>query len=189
MINKRREGVFMIRPEVEKIYAKVFEHSMEMVKLWINEMVFTWQWWLGVFLTIAPWIFWLKFKKNQSTDRLLLAGFFVISITSWIDYMGILFGLWEYDYQVLPTIISYIPWSVSLYPVAIMFFLQFRPDISPYIKGLVFSLITSFIVEPFFVWTGNYTLIHWEYIYSFLLNIVTYLVAHYISRRNKFQQL
>jgi len=163
--------------------------NVEMIDNWLKYTFLTWQWWLGLSLAIMPWVVWLIFRKKESTDRLLFAGLFVVIISSWFDIVGILFGLWSYHYNVLPFSPSFAPWDFTLLPVAIMFALQIKPKINPFIKGIVFAAFSSFVIEPFFVWIGLYNPKHWEHIYSFPVILIIFLLAHRISKRSKFESI
>ena len=174
---------------LEKAYSLITQANVDMIDNWVKYTFLTWQWWFGLSLAIIPWTTWIIFRKKESTDRLLLAGFLVIIISSWFDLIGILFGLWSYHYNVIPVSPSFAPWDFTLLPVSIMFLLQIKPQINPIIKGIMFAAFSSFIIEPFFVWIGLYNPKHWEHIYSFPVILVIYLVADSISKRSKFERL
>lgn len=157
--------------------------------LWTEHVVFSWRWWLLAILTIAPWIIWWKLRKKESTHRLLLVGFFVMFLSVWMDNLGAKLGWWYYTYEVLPITPAYKPWDISLMPVFIMFFLQYKPYISPLIKAGIYALIVSFGAEPFFMWLGYFKYPNWEYIYSYFIYYAIYLIAHFFSTRDKFAQL
>ena len=40
---------------------------MTLQNLCVEHVLFTWQWWVGVSLTIFPWILWLVFRKRECT--------------------------------------------------------------------------------------------------------------------------
>lgn len=178
-------------------YIKAMEHAHnlisqsnnEMISLWFKYTFLGWRWWFGVALTIIPWILWIIFRKKESTNRLLFIGFFVILISSWLDIMGILFGLWSYYYKVAPFSPAFIPWDFTLLPVGIMFLLQIKPKISPILKAIAFSVLSSFIAEPFFVWIGIYNPKNWKYIYSFPIILAIYLICDWLSKRPHFEKL
>jgi len=174
---------------LEESYNLISKANVEMIDNWLKYTFLTWQWWLGLSLAIMPWVVWLIFRKKESTDRLLFAGLFVVIISSWFDIVGILFGLWSYHYNVLPFSPSFAPWDFTLLPVAIMFALQIKPKINPFIKGIVFAAFSSFVIEPFFVWIGLYNPKHWEHIYSFPVILIIFLLAHRISKRSKFESI
>ncbi|OIJ18748.1 hypothetical protein BKP45_15805 [Anaerobacillus alkalidiazotrophicus] len=178
-----------LQEQVENIYNLVAEANEKMFYVWKENILFTWQWWLSVALTILPWIFWIKFRKKDSTIRLLSAGLFVILISSWLDFFGISLGLWYYIYDVIYIIPNYFPWDFTLLPVTIMFLIQFKPNSNRYIKAIFFSLLASFVAEPFFIWIGMYQPKKWEHIYSFPIYIVIFLIADYISKRSSWEKI
>ncbi|MDR3586272.1 MAG: hypothetical protein P4L59_13270 [Desulfosporosinus sp.] len=173
----------------ENAYSLITQANNDMISLWLTHTFLTWQWWFGVSLTIVPWVLWILFRKNESTNRLLFVGFFVMLISSWLDLMGILFGLWSYYRNVVPFSPAFIPWDFTLLPVTIMFLLQIKPKISPLIKAITFSVFSSFMAEPFFVWIGTYNPKHWRHIYSFPIFIAIYLVSDWISKGVHFEKL
>jgi hypothetical protein len=156
---------------------------------WLQDTLFTWQWWFGVTLTVIPWILWIVVRKKDSTNRLLFIGFFVMLITSYLDLTGVELTLWYYEYKVVPTILAHIPWDFSLFPVSIMLLLQYKPDFNPYIKSLCFGVFCSFICEPIFTKLHFYVPIKWKNIYSFPVYILLYLICHILSRRKHFEPL
>lgn len=174
---------------MEDAYNLISQANNTMINLWLKHTFLSWQWWLGVSLSIIPWIFWIIFRKKESTNRLLLTGFFAILITSWFDVMGILFSLWSYYHNVVPFSPAFVPWDFSLFPVTIMFLLQIKPKVSPIIKAIGFSVYSSFISEPFFTWIEIYNPKHWKYIYSFPIIIAIYLISDWFSRRPHFERI
>ncbi len=175
--------------KVEELYNLIDKANDQLYQLWLSEMVFTWRWWLGVGLTIIPWLLWFKFRKKESSDRLLYVGYFVILISSWLDLIGIILGWWFYKSKVIPVIPAFIPWDITLMPVSVMFLIQYKPNISPYIKGTIFGFTTAFIAEPFFQLIGLYETKQWEFVYSFPIYLLIYLVSNHISKRNSFQKI
>ncbi|WP_077622847.1 CBO0543 family protein [Sediminibacillus massiliensis] len=168
---------------------QVRETSQEMMQFWLDDILWTWQWWLGVILTIVPWIIWGIFRKKQSTYRLLYAMIAVMWVSAWVDFIAVSTGLWMYYYEVLPFIPSFIPWYFTLIPILIATLLQIKPDANPYIKATICSIIGAFLAEPFFEWVGIYKTLNWEHIYSIPLYFIVYLLAHFISRRKTFKEL
>lgn len=156
---------------------------------WMEHTLFTWQWWVGVVLTLLPWILWIAFRKKNSSNRLLFVGIFVMIFTSYLDFLGVEFGLWYYEYKVIPTIPAYMPWDSSLFPVTIMFLLQYKPKLSPIIKAICFSMFSAFIAEPFFAKIELYHPILWKSIYSFPIYLLFYLICHALSKVENFESL
>ena len=103
-----------------------------------------------------------------------------------MDFIGVSLGFWYYTGKIVPSIPSYIPWDFCLFPVSMTFLMQFRPDISPLKKAIIYSGLVSFIGEPLFDLIGFYTMVHWEYLYSFPIYILIYLCADWVSKRKTF---
>jgi hypothetical protein len=154
--------------------------------VWAREILFTWQWWLLLALTVLPWVCWAFYRKKDSTNRLLFAGFFSIIIAKLLDSIGSSFGLWMYTARVVPLTPPFFPWDTTLMPVAVMTFIQFKPKIHPAIKAAVFAAVSAFAVEPLAVWLKLYEPLTWRHIYSLPIYFAIYLAAHWLSKRESF---
>ena len=161
----------------------------QMYQIWLSDILFTWRWWLGTALSIIPWVIWVKYRKKDSTYRLLLAGAFTIIATSLLDFIGSCYKLWYYDSKVLPLIPTYIPWDFTLFPVSVMFILQLKPKVNRFVKALLFSFVNSFVFEKIFAWAGFYFVVKWSSFYSFPIYIIIYLLADFFSRVEGFEKL
>lgn len=167
-------------------YHHAFEHRMS---AWKDEVLFTWQWWFGIILTIMPWIIWYFFRKKESTDRLMHAGIFVSLISLTLDNVGFQFSAWTYFKPVTPVIPAYMPFDFALMPVAVMFLIQYFFKRNPWIVGLIFGIVTAFVGEPFFKWIQVYNPVNWKFGYSIPFYTVIYLLAHKLALRKKFNEL
>jgi hypothetical protein len=159
------------------------------VQIWFDHVLFSDLWWMGVALSVIPWIIWFYFRRRQSTDRLLYVGFYVMTISVVLDLMGDQLGLWHYRYLVVPVLPTYFPWDTTLMPLTVIFLLQIKPNINPWYKATFFALLTSYGAEPLFDWIGVYEPTGWRYSYSIPIQMAIYMSAHYLSRRNKFAEL
>lgn len=83
-------------------------------QLWRTQVVFTWQWWLQLALTIIPVSAWIILRKSDSTGRLLYAAFFVILASSLTDFVGNSFGLWYYALKLAPVFPPFFPWETFI---------------------------------------------------------------------------
>lgn len=175
------------------IYNNYFEKqndlNYEKLHIWLDYTVFSWRWWLGVLIMVCLTVIWLKFRKKESTDRLLYTGLFVAILASFLDMIGVFLGLWEYRYEVFPLTHNYFPWDLFLLPISIMIILQIKPNMNPFIKGIIYAGFSSFIGLPLLTWLDIYKPIKWEYIYSFPILVIIYLAAHYVSLRNQFEKV
>ena len=156
---------------------------------WLNNVFLTWRWWLLVISAIVPWILWVRFRKKDSTFRLLLAGLSVALIATYLDKFGYWLSLWSYPIMPIPIIPAHFPWNLTLAPVSIMATIQFKPNINPYLKSVVYSLFSSFVAQPLAVLLGLYDPKVWRHYYSVPFFIVIYLIAHYLATRQEFSPL
>lgn len=77
---------------------------------------------------------------------------FVFTPSSWLDFLGVQYGKWYYTGKVLPSIPSYVPWDWVILPVLVMTLIQFKPQISPILKVIIYAGVSTFIGEPLFLW-------------------------------------
>ncbi|MDQ6596438.1 hypothetical protein E2K98_28315 [Bacillus salipaludis] len=173
----------------DKFFQRIHQVEVEYVNYWKEHTLWHWEFWVSVALSIIPWLVWIILRKRGSEARLLLAGIFGLSVASWLDFLGLVFGLWHYSGRVLPTIPTFLPWDFTLIPVTLMLWLQFKPALNPFLKAVIYSALTSFIGEPLFEWIGFYTTVKWNVFYSFPIYIIIYLIAYRISKAKSFEPL
>jgi hypothetical protein len=174
--------------QLNNIFEMVTQQNTKMHPIWFKHIFLSWRWWISVSFLIVPWLIWLKIRKKDSTDRLLVAGFVTYLIASVLNSIGLAHGVWVYPVTPLPYLHTYFgPWDITLLPITVMVFLQYKPTISPYIKALLFSFLTAFVGEPFFVYIDLYIPYGWKYSYSLSFFFFIYLIAHWISRRTSTQ--
>ncbi|MGI8384364.1 CBO0543 family protein [Robertmurraya sp. P23] len=155
----------------------------------INAFFFTWQWWVAVLMIIVPWVLWAIFRKRESSARLLFSVFIVMILSTTIDALGVEYGRWAYPVKAIPIpTISY-SFRYSLMPVLILFFLQYRPNVNPFIKAIILAGFSAYIGMPLMAMIDMYKKIDWAYTYSFFIILFLYLVAHWFSRRKSFEPL
>lgn len=174
---------------IGSFYEQVEKANREYQDFWKENTLFHWDFWVSLIFIVVPIIFWIKFRKKESTGRLLLVGLFVIFLTSYMDFIGVQYGLWFYSGKVIPSIPSYIPWDWCIFPVFIMTLIQIKPYISPILKGLFFAVVSAFVGEPLFLWLGFYVMKHWHIYYSFPLYFIIYLLAHKMSTVSSFEPI
>jgi hypothetical protein len=172
---------------LDEVYRLAAQNNLKVYYIWIANIVFTWRWWLAITLSIFPWIFWIKIKSNNNTARLLFVGLVAAITSNVLDSIGASYNLWHYDWKIIPFMPIYFPWDFTLFPVSIMVFLQFKPNINKYIKAIVFSFMCSFVFEPFFSWIDMYHMIHWEFWYSFIIYVPLYLFYDYLYKSKMWQ--
>jgi len=175
--------------EVNEIYDKVSTANQEYFKIWKEDTLFHWDFWVSLLFTLLPIIFWIRFRKKESSNRLLFSGMFVFIISSWLDFLGVQLGKWYYTGKVIPTIPSYVPWDWFILPVFVMTLIQIKPRLSPFLKSLIFAGVNTWIGEPLFLWFGFYVMTDWHIYYSFPIYVIIYLIAHKLSKVTNFEPL
>lgn len=169
--------------EIEKANNEYRNAFYDMARVWWQDVILKWHWWVELGLAVLPWALWFIVHDRKNSRHLLAAGFLTLFISSVLDMTGIYLGLWNYHTMLLPIVPAHIPWDWSVMPVSAMLFYQFKPRINPWIKAAVFSGIGSFIAEPVFEWIGIYHTIAWQYWYSFPIYIAVYMAGWLIFRR------
>ncbi|MCT8136667.1 hypothetical protein H1D32_02220 [Anaerobacillus sp. CMMVII] len=172
----------------EDLYKQVSEITYDKFEVWMDSVVFGWQWWIGVGLSILPWLLWLKYRKKESTLRLLTVGFFVMFLSTFLDSIGAQLGFWYYLHAPLPLIPAFFPWDTTLMPVVIMGLIQFKPHVNSYLKGLIFAGLTTYVGEPFFIWIDLYKPTTWKHIYSLPIYFAIYVIANKIYQGNSYHR-
>jgi hypothetical protein len=172
-----------------EFYDRVVNANKDYFDYWLEETFLHWDFWLSFAFTVIPWIVFVVFRKKESTNRLLYAGLFAMILSFWLDFLGVVFGLWYYAGKVFPTIPSYAPWDFSILPVFIMLLIQYKPKVKAYWKGLIFAGVSAFIGEPFFTWLGFYIAKNWDTLYSFPIYFFIYIACHRLSTVEQFEPI
>ena len=168
--------------EIGHFYKQISKINKEYMDYWIENTLWHWDFWLSLCLTIVPWVIWFLVRKKDSQIRLLLAGLIMLVISSWLDFIGVVLGLWFYTADIVPTIPSYLPWDFTILPVITMLFIQFKPKANPWIKAALFSSFNSFLGEPLMQWLGLYVPLKWSIFYSLPIYILIFLICYRIAQ-------
>jgi hypothetical protein len=173
----------------DKFYEEIHQINIEYYEFWKKNTLWHWEFYLSIILAVIPWVIWFFYRKKGSEGRLLLVGSFVLIITSWLDFLGVTLGIWHYSGKFIPTIPSYLPWDFCLLPVITMLFIQFKPNMQPFLKAIIYGALIAFIGEPLMEWVGLYTSGKWHNYYSFPIYIIIYLISFKISKINTFNNI
>ncbi len=175
--------------KIQDLHNAVTRDYSNIISLWFTDCFLTWQWWLSLALFVIPWVLWIKFRKKESTGRLLFAALIIIVISTHLDTIGVLLGIWSYNIDIILIFPCLVIFDLSLLPVATMFFLQYKPNFNPFIKAVIYSGIASFIFQPLFTWLRFYNPQYWRHYYSFPIFILLYLLAHFSINRGGFNKV
>ncbi|MFD0697593.1 CBO0543 family protein [Paenibacillus sp. GCM10027628] len=174
---------------IEEGIQRVDEASQKMVEAntlindaIMNSFLFTWRWWLGIALFILPWIVWIIYRKRESTARFFLAGLSSIILGILIDKFAIALGIWSYPIKFIPNSgFTLLPFQYSMLPVGVMFALQWKPNMNPFLKGILMGGFSAYIVEPIFTQMRFYNPKNWLYTYDVFIYFTIFMVAYWIS--------
>ncbi len=175
--------------KIQDLHNSVTREYSDIIHLWFTDCFSTWQWWLSLAILVIPWAVWIRFRKKESTCRLLFAGLIIIVISTHLDTIGVLCGIWSYNIDIVMIFPCLVIYDLSLLPVATMFFLQYKPTLNPFIKAVIYSGIASFVFQPIFTWMRFYNPQYWKHYYSFPIFILLYLLAHFCITRKSFKEV
>ncbi len=174
----------------EKAYNQLTEISSLFAKTVTEEFLLTWQWWFGIALFIVPWIVWFRFRKKDSTGRLLLGGIITILLSLTVDLAALSLGLWSYPMIIIPLApFLFLPYHFSLAPVAVMLALQIKPKMNPLLKGILFSAIAAFGGMNFFNAIDFYNPKNWSTLYDFIIFLTFYYAAYSVTKIESYNKL
>ncbi|MUK88648.1 hypothetical protein GMD78_09620 [Ornithinibacillus sp. L9] len=143
----------------------------------------TWQLWAIVLLIIIPLIILFVVIDRR---KILLIGFFGLSYHVWFHYLnatGIRFGLWEYPYQLLPFLPSFVL-DAALIPICYMLVYQWTLNYNKniYLYAGILSAIFAFLMKPILVNLEFFIKVDAiNYFYIFLIYYGIFLVAKGIT--------
>lgn len=142
------------------------------VENWIHHDLFTFQWWLLMVVLIVPWIIWWRYVDKRRLLEISLAGAMVLIICSYLDAVLSEFGLWSYNFEVIPVWPRLISADFAALPVLYMFIYQYFRRWKHFVWVMIIAAaVWSFICEPGLKWLDIYHPYSWKYYYSFPIYI------------------
>ncbi len=155
-------------------------HSMQ-TNIWLHHDLFSPQWW-GIL--ILNFLFLILFVLIIDRDRLLLILFaFMVNFTivGVANEVGSFYHFWSYPHQFLVFTLRFNEVDFAVVHVILSLIYQFFSKWKTYlITAIVSSAILCFIGIPIFVFFGMYKLVNWNYLYSFLVTILMFLMSKII---------
>jgi hypothetical protein len=148
------------------------EHYEDLHNLWLDywtqEVVFTYQWWLMIFLLITPFFVWWRLVDKTRLIEISMVGLVASGSALILDQVGTSLGYWTYPYTITP--LERDLWAVadfSIVPFFYMMIYQRFPKWKTYLfAALIYAVFSAYIAEPIFQWLGIYVMIKWEHSYS-----------------------
>jgi hypothetical protein len=160
------------------------ELNQMMLTEWQNHYVFTGEWWILLILAIVPWFLWWKFVDKKRVTEILLLGFFIIIIATFLDVAGWNYSFWLYPKSLLGLCTPLFPINFTLLPVIYMLLFQYFSKWRSFLIAVFFmSAVFSFLLEPLSEWIGFYKEIKWNNIYSFPIYILIGLFVKWLVEK------
>lgn len=175
--------------QIDKATKKITEATHLTTESVMDTFLFTWQWWIALAMMIVPWIVWLVLRDRKKSARIFSAGLLVMIISEIMDAFGVSFGKWAYPVKIIPIATVSFSFRLSVVPVIVMLLLQFKPRFNAYIKAVLFGGFSAYVGLPLLAYLDLYKRIDWSLTYSFFILTLIYLLAHWFSRRNSFEQI
>ena len=156
---------------MEQMFQEIITRKMQLLKLtndyFSTYVLFTWQWWLLLFLTIIPWIIWWKLVDKKRLVEISLFGFFIFLWVVLSDIAGVTYGLWDYPIGLVPGAGFSITADLTVFTLSHMLVYQYFPTWKGYaIANLVYALVFAMILEPIAIHIDLYVMLKWKHIYS-----------------------
>ncbi|NLI12228.1 MAG: hypothetical protein GX425_06305 [Peptococcaceae bacterium] len=156
--------------QIQELQSKSIEMQ---IYSWTHNEVFSLQWWLLMAIFIVPWLIWWKYVDRKRLLEILLYGFFVLTVVTFIDEVGCQLNLWEYPFDIEPLFPRLIPVNFTALPVVFMFIYQYFSKWKPFIiASVLVSAVLSFAGENILEWAGIYVLFKWENYYSLPIYVI-----------------
>jgi len=170
------EGVGGCMGEPEQaaiIYQAHMAFTQQRIDYWVQNNLFTWQWWFLVVILILPWFLWWKVVDKKRILSILSMGLVVIGTANWMDQVGNELGWWYYPYRILPFVSQFGPVNYSSMPISYMLLYQIYPRWSAFlVAAVITAAVFTWVIEPLFIWLGMYHVVFWKSSYSFLIYIL-----------------
>ncbi|WP_442599834.1 CBO0543 family protein [Neobacillus sp. D3-1R] len=140
---------------------------------WLENVIFTYQWWILLSLTILPWLLWWKWVDKKRVIEIFLYGSLISLYSILLDDIGSHFILWIYQYQLFPISPRLNPIDLTIMPVTFMVVYQyFKRWKSFLIAQMILAFGAAFIAEPLFSSVDIYHILNWKLVFSFVIYLL-----------------
>lgn len=160
-------------------------YRLNRIEFWINEVLFSLQWWILLITSIGLIVIWIIVLDKAMVTEIVTYGLMVAMIANFADMTGLSLSLWGYPYNLMHT-----PEIIEIHnvmmPIIYMILYQyFRTWKSFIIANSINAIIFAFILEPLLIWLGIYELYHWNVIYSVIPYILIAVGLKWVIHRLK----
>jgi hypothetical protein len=164
--------------EIDKLNNKL--HPLEMDH-WLHQDLFSFQWWIILSVNVIFFVIFLFFIDRKRTFHIAFAYMVCYFIVCVSDDLGEYFGRWSYPHQLIPFTSQFDAVEFAVVPVTITLIYQTFNSWRMYLlSGMIVSFIYAFVGLPIFVFLNITKLNNWNYFYSFLVLLVTFILVKFI---------
>ena len=140
---------------------------------WIQYSLFTWKWWVLLFMFTVPWYFWWRMVDKKRFLEIWAYGLMTFIAVIGSDATGVAWELWRYPIRLASKFPHILPIDTTVFPITYMLVYQYFSSWKSFIiASTVMAAVLAFVFEPIGVWVDVYELISWKYYYSFPLYII-----------------
>lgn len=137
------------------------------IEHWLNETLFSFNWWLLLITTIAIFILWIIILDKNRIIEIAGFGLLVGTVAFILDTTGASLVLWTYPDKLIPMMLPIVEIHKVHLPIIYMIIYQYFQTWKSYMITLIItSTVFTFVLEPLTVWLGIYKTHHWKHIYS-----------------------
>lgn len=149
---------------------------------WLENNLFSFDWWLLLFLLITPWMIWWRLANRKMLLPLLLYGMVVALESILLDLALANSIAWGYPKRLLDFFSPILlPYDLTVLPVIFMLLYQYFSSWKGFIiSQIITAALFSFVVEPLLEWMEIYQTYTWNSLYSFPLYILVAIIPKLI---------
>jgi hypothetical protein len=171
-------------PNLENVIEAHFQYIQLKKELWLQQTLFSYQWWFLLLLSIVPWFIWWKIVDRERIYEILSFGIIIAILSSTMDMIGLSYQAWFYPIKLHWTFSSpTAPFDISLLPVVFMICYQFGHNWKSFVIGVL--LLSSFFTlgEYIFKFLEIYKENTWKSIYSLPIYSANAIFARWLILR------
>ncbi|MCD8508624.1 MAG: hypothetical protein LRY73_01065 [Bacillus sp. (in: Bacteria)] len=143
-----------------------------LLNYWLNETVFSLNWWFLLITTIGFFVIWVIVLDKTRIIEIMVYGLLIGTLGFILDMIGISFVLWSYPDRLTPVMSSMMEIHKMHMPVFYMLIYQYFRTWGRFLVAItITAFVFAFVFEPITVWLGIYEIYNWNYAYSFPIYI------------------
>ncbi|UCZ52372.1 hypothetical protein LGQ02_16205 [Bacillus shivajii] len=153
---------------------------------WVEETLFTFNWWLLLTTAIGIFIVWFILLNKKIIIEIIAFGLLISTFAFILDLIGITMVLWSYPDRILPLLQPTLEIHKLHMPIIYMLIYQYFRSWIPFIIVItITSFVFSFVLEPLLEWLNIYEAYHWHHIYSFPIYIALAIIFKWTIEKLK----